>query len=113
MMSSCAGVVTVDRNIIRLVHYTTQEYFQCRGLKSFEDVQRGIIAPSCLTYLSYDVFVDGYLTDLWKTAFYSYAAQNWAYHIQDAQQSVEDLALKFLMDDEKASASSQVLVPIQ
>jgi hypothetical protein len=57
--------------------------------------------------------VDGYLTDLWKTAFYSYAAQNWAYHIQDAQQSVEDLALKFLMDDEKASASSQVLVPIQ
>ncbi|KAK6496345.1 hypothetical protein TWF481_002370 [Arthrobotrys musiformis] len=30
VVSSCAGLVTVDRdsNIIRLVHYTTQEYFQ-------------------------------------------------------------------------------------
>jgi hypothetical protein len=98
------------------VHYTTQEYFQRRDLKSFEDVQRDIIATSCLTYLSYDVFADGYLTDrsdlesrLRQNAFFKYAAQNWGYHIQDIQQSVGDLALELLMDDEKASASSQVL----
>ena len=32
MVSSCAGLVTIDQksNIIRLVHYTTQEYFQRR-----------------------------------------------------------------------------------
>jgi Ankyrin repeats (3 copies) len=113
MLSSCAGLVTVDSNIIRLVHYTTQEYFQRRGLKSLEDVQKNIIAISCLTYLSYDVFAKGYLRDLKhrlrKNAFFEYAAQNWAHHIQDTQQSVGDLALKFLMDDGKASASSQVL----
>ena len=117
MVSSCAGLVTVDSNIIRLVHYTTQEYFQRCGSKSFEDVQKDIIATSCLTYLSYDVFAEGYLTRtdlkscLQENAFFEYAAQNWAYHIQDTQQSVEDLALKFLMDDRNASASSQVLFP--
>ena len=116
MVSSCAGLVIVDNNIIRLVHYTTQEYFQHSGLKTFEDVQRDIIATSCLTYLSYDVFANGYLTKsdlesrLQQNAFFKYAAQNWGYHIQDIQQSVGDLALKLLMDDEKSSASSQVLV---
>jgi hypothetical protein len=114
MVSSCAGLITVDSNIVRLVHYTTQEYFQRRGLKGFENVQRDIIATSCLTYLSYDVFAEGFLTRsdlvsrLQQNAFFEYAAQNWAYHIQDRQQSVGDLALKLLMDDGKASASSQV-----
>jgi hypothetical protein len=89
MLSSCAGLVTVDSNIIRLVHYTTQEYFQRCGLKSFEDVQKNIIATSCLTYLSYDVFTEVDLMDLryhlQENAFFKYAAQNWAYHIQDTQ----------------------------
>ena len=104
IVSSCAELVTVDSNIIRLVHYTTQEYFQRCGLKSFEDiVQKNIIATSCLTYLSYDLFADGHLTRtdlksrLQENAFFKYAAQNWAYHVQDTQKSVEDLALKFLM----------------
>ena len=115
MVSSCAGLVIVDSNIIRLVHYTTQEYFQRRGLKNFEDVQRDTIATSCLTYLSYDVFAEGYLTRsdlesrLQQNAFFKYAAQNWGHHIRDTQQSVGDLALKLLMDDRKASASSQAL----
>ena len=115
MVSSCAGLVCVDGNIVRLVHYTTQEYFQRRDLKGFWDVQRDIIATSCLTYLSYDVFAEGCLTRpdlesrLQEYAFFNYAAQNWAYHIQDTQQSVRHLALKLLMDDGKASALSQVL----
>ena len=63
------------------------------------------------------MFAKGCLTDsdlksrLQQNAFFEYAAQNWAYHIQDTQQSVGDLALKLLMDDGKASASSQVLFP--
>ena len=115
MVSSCAGLITVDSNIVRLVHYTTQEYFQRRGLKSFEDVKRDIIATSCLTYLSYDVFAESCLTwsdlrsRLQQNAFFEYAAQNWAYHIQDAQQSAIDLALEFLMDDRKVWTSSQAL----
>ncbi|KAN0087362.1 hypothetical protein V8E54_001050 [Elaphomyces granulatus] len=115
MVSSCAGLITVDSNIVRLVHYTTQEYFQRRGLKSFEDVQRDIIATSCLTYLLYDVFAECCFTEsdlasrLQQNAYFEYAAQNWVYHMQDTQQSVGDLALKLLMDDGKVSASNQVL----
>jgi hypothetical protein len=115
IVSSCAGLITVDSNIVRLVHYTTQEYFQRHGLKSFEDVQRDIIATSCLTYLSYDVFAESCMTStdlksrLQQNAFFEYAAQNWAYHIHDTQQSVGDLTLKLLRDDGKASASSQVI----
>jgi hypothetical protein len=61
------------------------------------------------------VFAESYLTRtdlescLRENAFFNYAAQNWAYHIQDIQQSVGDLALKFLIDDRKASTSSQAL----
>jgi len=117
MVSSCAGLVTVNQesNTIGLVHYTTQEYFQRRRLDVFRDVNRDIIGASCLTYLSYDVFAKGYFSDsnLWsfleQNLFYRYAAQNWAFHIQDTQQSVVDLALRFLMDDGKVSTSSQVL----
>jgi hypothetical protein len=114
MVSSCAGLVTIDQdsNIIRLVHYTTQEYFQRRRSVSFQDVQRDIISTSCLTYLSYDVFANGYLTDSdleFQDEFFEYAAQNWAYHIQDAQQSAIDLALEFLMDDGKVSTSSKAV----
>jgi Ankyrin repeats (3 copies) len=39
--------------------------------------------------------------------FFKYAAENWAYHIQDAQdaqQSIEDLTLKFLMNNGSASS---------
>ncbi|KAN0068732.1 hypothetical protein V8E54_012901 [Elaphomyces granulatus] len=117
MVSSCAGLVTVNResNTIGLVHYTTQEYFQHRRLEAFRDVNRDIIGASCLTYLSYDVFAKGHLPAsnleylLQQNLFYRYAAQNWAFHIQDTQQSVVDPALKFLMDDGKVSTSSQVL----
>ncbi|KAN0080826.1 hypothetical protein V8E54_004030 [Elaphomyces granulatus] len=117
MVSSCAGLITVNSNRVLLVHYTTQQYFQHRGLESFEGIQRDIIATSCLTYLSYDVFAEGCLTEsdlesrLQQNAFFEYAGQNWAYHIQDTQLSMRNLALKLLMNDGKASASSQVLFP--
>ncbi|KAN0075579.1 hypothetical protein V8E54_006849 [Elaphomyces granulatus] len=99
MVSSCAGL----------------EYFQRRRSVSFQDVQRDIISTSCLTYLSYDVFAKDYLTysDLescfQQNPFFKYAAQNWGYHIQDAQQSAIDLALEFLMDDRKVWTSGEAL----
>ncbi|OPB46466.1 ankyrin repeat protein [Trichoderma guizhouense] len=57
MVSVCAGLVTIDNdsNIIRLVHYTTQEYFQRTREKWFPESQSEITI-SCITYLSYEVF---------------------------------------------------------
>jgi ankyrin repeat protein len=76
---------------------------------------KGISSPQAVLRTSYDLFAEGCLTEsdlesrLQQNAFFEYAAQNWGYHIQDTQQSVGDLALKLLMDDGKASASSQIL----
>ena len=61
LTSLCAGLVIVDKesNIIRLVHYTTQEYFNSIRASRFPGAQTSI-ASTCLTYLSFEVFADGY-----------------------------------------------------
>ncbi|KAF1989807.1 hypothetical protein K402DRAFT_318136, partial [Aulographum hederae CBS 113979] len=60
MVSVCAGLVTVDEgsNIVRLVHYTTQEYLERIRGTWLPDAQCEI-ASTCLTYLSYQCFRDG------------------------------------------------------
>jgi hypothetical protein len=55
IVSVCAGLVTVDEesSIIRLVHYTTQEYFDRTRGKWFPNAEANI-ATICVTYLSFD-----------------------------------------------------------
>ena len=57
----CAGLVTVDEesNIIRLVHHTTQEYFDRIGERWFPKADLSI-AKTRITYLSFDVFETGF-----------------------------------------------------
>ena len=57
LLSVCAGIVTIDNesNIIRLMHYTTQECFEQRRDCLFPDAQT-TIALSCLTCLAFDMF---------------------------------------------------------
>src|SRR5690242_16367648 len=52
MVSVCAGLVTIDEesNIIRLVHYTTQEYFKRRQSHWFPNSETDI-TKICVTYL--------------------------------------------------------------
>ena len=61
MVSVCAGLVTVDEEskIIRLVHYTTQEYFE-RTQKDWFPNAESDITIICITYLSFHVFENGY-----------------------------------------------------
>lgn len=56
----CAGLVSVDEEtqILRLVHYTTQEYFR-RNCDKLPCAQQDI-AVGCLTYLLYENFEDGW-----------------------------------------------------
>lgn len=53
MVSVCAGLVIVDEesDIVRLVHYTTQEYFERTQSRWFPDAETHI-ATICVTYLS-------------------------------------------------------------
>ncbi|KAF7354365.1 Ankyrin repeat protein [Mycena venus] len=55
ILSVCAGLVLVDKHVsmVRLVHYTTQEYLESIQLQEFPDIQTEITC-SLLTYLAFD-----------------------------------------------------------
>jgi hypothetical protein len=61
MVFVCAGLVTVDEvsDIIRLVHYTIQEYFERTQMIWFPDAETDI-ATTCVTYLLFDAFDPGF-----------------------------------------------------
>ncbi|KAH0553143.1 hypothetical protein GP486_006671, partial [Trichoglossum hirsutum] len=119
IINACAGMIKVDEesNIIRLIHYTTQEYFERSGLVHFPNAQRNI-GVTCLKYLSLGVFDEGYCrTDrlyehrLKANPLLDYAARNWGSHIrEESEQTIQALALEFLLDDSKVSSSTQVLL---
>jgi hypothetical protein len=88
MASICAGLVTIDdeSSIIRLVHHTTQEYFDRTQNQWFPDAQLQI-TTTCIAYLSFQCFGEGCCpTDidfeerLKSYPLYDYAARNWGHH---------------------------------
>ena len=60
MVLVCAGLVTVDEksSIVRLVHYTTQEYFNQTQGKWFPNAEANI-TTICVLYLLFDKFESG------------------------------------------------------
>jgi hypothetical protein len=120
VISVCAGLVTVDkeRDIVRLVHYTTQEYFEHVRLKWNPGAQE-VIAVACLTYLSFDTFRSGSCTDdeafeqrLAKNAFFDYSAHYWSEHVRLVENTTSRLALAFLCDEALVDSTIQAaLVP--
>jgi hypothetical protein len=118
MVSVCVGLVTVDEesNIIRLVHYTTQEYFERTWTSWFSHAQTDI-TKICVTYLSFIAFESGFCpTDeefkarLRSHPLYNYAAQNWGHHARAASTEVEQMTLNLLESEQKVSASSQAMI---
>jgi hypothetical protein len=104
MVSICAGLVTVDEDskIIRLVHYTTQEYFERTQNDWFPEAETEI-TKTCVTYLLFNTFDTGFcLTDeefetrLQVNPLYGYAARNWGHHARIAWSAVEQLVLTSL-----------------
>lgn len=118
MVSVCAGLVVVDEesNIIHLVHYTTQDYFEARKKYWFPDAESNF-TMICVTYLSFNTFESGpCLTDeefearLQQNPLYDYAARNWGYHPRTAATKLDQLILDLLETDAKVDASSQALM---
>ena len=118
VVSVCASLVTIDKrsDIIRLVHYTTQEYFERTQDFWFPHAQRGI-ATTCLTYLSFHIFETGacpsdkeFEKRLRSNVLYSYAAKNWGYHAHAALNEVKQLVLDFFESERKVSASCQAMM---
>ena len=117
MVSVCAGLVTVDQesNIIRLVHYTTQEYFERTHASWFPHAHTNI-GKACVTYLSFNSFETGYCQTtkefrerLDSNVLYEYATQYWGHHVCGNSIERDQLILNFLKCEPKVIASNQVV----
>ncbi|RYP22843.1 hypothetical protein DL765_001439 [Monosporascus sp. GIB2] len=117
MISVCAGLATVDEEskIIRLVHYTTQEYFE-RTQKDWFPHAEANITTICITYLSFTDFESGLCgTDsefeqrLRANPLYDYAAHNWGHHARETL-TLPQVVMDFLGCEAKVQASSQALM---
>ena len=120
MVSVCAGLVTVDEesNIIRLVHYTTQEYFERTQIHWFPNAESNI-TTTCVTYLSFRTFESGHCyrnvqfkERLRLNKLYDYAAHNWGHHARKASTLCHGV-LNFLECESKLQASIQVLMAVE
>ena len=58
IISVCCGLVVLESDKIRFLHYSAQEYLLTHKEKRLLDAH-AVLAKYCLTYLSYDAFSDG------------------------------------------------------
>jgi len=99
LLAACLGLVTVDESsIVRLVHFTLQEYFN-RHSEYFENPYSAM-AEVCLTYLNFDS-VDNisYTLDSApaETRFLQYASNYWGLYARNGlTEGVRLLALQLL-----------------
>ena len=120
IVSVCAGLVTVNEEsgIIRLVHYTTQEYFERTQSHWFPEAEREITSV-CVTYLSYEEFESGICQNddefqkrLQSNTLYDYASHNWGHHARAASTVVSE-AITFLERTAHVEASTQALLAVK
>ncbi|KAF2678030.1 ankyrin [Lentithecium fluviatile CBS 122367] len=101
----CAGLVVVDQEsaVIRLVHYTTQEYFE-RIRDAWDPGARLHIASTCLTYLSFSIFKTGGCSSdnefekrLQEHSFLDYATKHWGEHAGTVEDQIFSCAAQVLL----------------
>jgi ankyrin repeat protein len=103
---ACAGLVTVDAesNVIRLVHYTTQEYL-VRTAETWLPEAQARITGSCITCLSFRGSESGppYPEPIEGALFmWDYAALNWGNHARsDVSLDSTEKILRFLEDPQR------------
>lgn len=110
LVDICAGLVTIDESsgVIRLVHFTTQDYFQRLRITRFPQAQT-YITKICLAYLLIKEFEDGcslsepeLIARAKSFPFLTYAASFWARHMRSAEKGglidkdVREMALNLL-----------------
>ncbi|CAG7561908.1 unnamed protein product [Fusarium equiseti] len=117
MVEVCAGLVRVDPESreIRLVHFTTKEYFQRTQERWFPEAQ-SIITMTCITYIAFDAFQTGMCwteeeleTRIRSNPLYTYAAKYWGRHARHVSQVRQDITLNFLLNLAKTEACAQAM----
>ena len=117
MVSCCLGLVTVDEksSVIRMVHYSVQEYFRENQFRLWPSGQQSI-AELTISYLLSDAFSHGsYQAEselsaiIHRHPFTKCAARFWGEHVRDAQsQDVDNLALRLLRSSKHRACAVQI-----
>lgn len=116
IVSACGGLVVADQesDIIRLVHYTTQDYLYRTHEQWFPNAMAEI-TDACATYLSFSTFETGECgSDLTlsqrqnSNPFYTYASKEWGNHARQANVHSQ-VVNSFLLDHRKVEAASQAM----
>lgn len=123
IVSSCHGLVTVDEesDVIQLVHYTTQEYFDRMREQWFPEAETKI-TNVCTLYVTMNNFYHtrpyanilesdfvGIRDKLQLDPFFGYACANWGYHARGADSSSQ-IVHNFLADEQKVDTATQVML---
>ena len=98
LVDVCAGLVIIDSNsqVVRLVHYTTQEYLDKERMRLFKGVEMDI-SRACLTYLStisYSISTEIQVKELRSELikfrpFLAYACHHWFSHAKNVLLSAD------------------------
>ena len=106
LQSVCAGLVCIgsERNTVRLVHYTTRDYFVRLREVYFPDLE-ALMAKTCLRYISFTVFSKPVPWPKYNDfVFLSYAAEHLfsapSPELDDMDDEFTNLAIQFLRDPE-------------
>ncbi|KAL9044008.1 MAG: hypothetical protein Q9214_002825 [Letrouitia sp. 1 TL-2023] len=118
--SFCAGLVVTNEEsgLVKMVHPTTQEYFDARKEQLFPNAHE-VISVTCITYLKMKPFKEqGSLADTQEfqercrsSPFLGYTAVNWGIHVQRAKtRRAAESALSLLNNDRVRQAAAQALI---
>ncbi|KAL8787605.1 MAG: hypothetical protein Q9195_007693 [Heterodermia aff. obscurata] len=116
VISVCAGLVTLDveSDAVRLVHYTTQDYFERNPLRPPMVAQEDI-AKACLAYLSLESFSQGPCDDndelrlrFQRYPFLRYAAVNWGNHARGfSEDTCKEDIINYLSKEQLVTSGRQ------
>lgn len=123
LVSVCDGLVVIDEGnkIVRLAHYTAQEYFN-RTLERWFLNAEADIATACITYVLFKTFQSepsdmlALQVQIQSNPLYDYAAKFWGYHFRNS--APEDwklghLVMDFLENKSAVAACARVRMPWQ
>ncbi|ESU15233.1 hypothetical protein FGSG_08155 [Fusarium graminearum PH-1] len=117
IITVCAGLVVADKksNIVRLAHYTTQQYFERTKGDWFPNAETDITV-ACVTYLSYKI-TSKIPTKSGLRAYrsfesillFEYIATNWGHHGRVSKTTRKEL-MEFLLIDQPMKRAAEVLI---
>ena len=117
-VSVCGGLVIIDQesHVIRLVHYTAQEYLERTWDDRFPESEFAV-AKACISYLSLKAFNSGacpsqvmFHQRLNSYPLYQYAAHHWGHHVKGTWLETDPSVWNLLQSKELMAAYSQGII---